>query len=61
MVIYKLVGRTNPFDWATPSREVTLGLYEHRKTAEQDMDRMNAHPDFDMDWKWLRVDEVELV
>lgn len=60
MVIYKLVGRTNPWDWATPSRDVDLGLYEHRETAEMDMERMNARPDFNTDWQYLKIVEVTL-
>ena len=60
MVIYKLVGRTNPTDWAERARDVDMGLYERRETAERDMERLRLHPDFYMDWDYIEIVEVTL-
>lgn len=60
MVVYKLVGRTNPTDWAEMPRFVDLGLFETRKGALEEMTRMEHTPDVWMDWKYFRIDEITL-
>lgn len=60
MVVYKLVGRTNPFDWAQMAQDVDLGLFETREAAIKEMDRMQSLADYYMNWAYHHIVEVEV-
>lgn len=61
MVVYKLIGRTSPVDWATMSSDVELGLFRTEHAAQTEKEWREADPDFYMDWYSLRIEEVTLI
>lgn len=61
MVIYKLIGRTSPMDWATMPKDVELGLFRTMHAALTEKEWREKDPSFHMDWDHLFVLEVELI
>lgn len=61
MVVYKLIGRTSPVDWATMPSDVELGLFRTEHAAQTEKEWREADPDFYMDWYSLRIEEVTLI
>lgn len=61
MVIYKLIGRTNPFDWASSSKDVDLGLYRTAEAAAEAKRLWETKKDFSMDWKYIRIEPADLL
>ena len=61
MVVYKLVGRTSPLDWATMAEDVELGLFRTMHAAQSEKEWREADPHFGMEWDHLFIKEIELI
>lgn len=61
MVVYKLIGRTAPLDWASMAEDVELGLYRTLEGAKAAKAKMEARKDFYMDWKELFINTADLL
>jgi hypothetical protein len=61
MVVYKLIGRTAPFDWAAMPSDVELGLFRTEHAAQTEKEWREADPHFGMEWEELRIEEVTLI
>jgi len=61
MVVYKLIARTSPLDWASMPEDVELGFYKTLRGAKAAKAKMEASKDFYMDWKELFIDTEDLL
>lgn len=60
MVIYKVVGFTNPVDWASMPEDKILGYYQSRFGAEDKVADMMREKDWKYDWSSFIIDEIEV-
>jgi hypothetical protein len=61
MVVYKLVGRTAPLDWAAMAEDKTLGLYKTMAAAHRALDVIQARKDWRMDWSHFTIVEEKVL
>jgi hypothetical protein len=61
MVVYKLVGRTAPVDWATMAEDKTIGLYKSMAAAHRALDKILARKDWRMDWDHFTIVEEKVL
>jgi hypothetical protein len=61
MVVYKLVGRTAPVDWASMAEDKTLGLYKSMAAAHRALDKILANPHWRMDWGHFIIVEEKVL
>ena len=57
MVVYRLVGRTNPLDWASMAEDKTLGLFATKEGAERKANLLKSQKHWHMDWQYFTVVE----
>ena len=60
MIIYKVVGRTDPFDWSTPAEDEFLAYYQTRGSANAQVQILKDRPDWRMSYSKFFVVPVEV-
>jgi len=58
LTIYKVIGWTNPIDWASPTKACTLGYFQSRFGAEDKIADMKSEPDYGYDWSEFEIEEI---
>ncbi len=61
MIVYKLVGRTSPLDWATMPKDKTLGLYKSMAAAQRAVDKIQSNPHWTMVWDHFTIVEEKVL
>lgn len=60
LIIYKVIGWTNPIDWASSSEASTLGHFQSRFGAEDLVANMKNEPDCGYHWSNFEIVEIEV-
>lgn len=60
LTIYKVVAKTNPWDWATMPDYATIEFYQSRESAIKKCQEMMDDKDFYMSWSSVYVEEIEV-
>ena len=61
LTIYKVIGWTNPIDWASSSKASTLGYYQTLFGAEDKVADMMKDVDWRYTWNEFEIVEVEVL
>lgn len=61
LTIYKVIGWTNPLDWASSSESSILGHYLSRYGAEDKIADMKSDLDWNYHWSDFEIVELEVL
>jgi hypothetical protein len=61
MIVYKLVGRTSPLDWAASAHDEVLGLYKTMAAAHRALDKIQADKNWRYDWSHFTIVEEKVL
>lgn len=60
MIVYRVMGRTDPFDWAGSSEDETIAYYQTREGAEKQIEILKSRSDWKMSYSKFFVVPVEV-
>lgn len=60
MFVYRVIGRTAPFDWASMAEDKDLGLFRTMKAAQSKIDRLYEDKSWRMTWAGFTIEEVKV-
>jgi hypothetical protein len=60
MLVYRVVGRTAPLDWASMAEDKDLGLFKTKKAAQSKIDKLYEDKYWPMDWAGFFIEKVKV-
>jgi hypothetical protein len=61
MLVYKVMGRTNPFDWAAPCEDEVIAYYQTKESADKQIEILKSRSDWRMNYSKFFVLPVEVL
>lgn len=60
MIVYKVMGRTDPLDWASSAEDEVIAYYQTKESADKQIQAMKNRPDWRMSYSKFFVLPVEV-
>jgi hypothetical protein len=61
MVVYRVVGRTAPWDWAASAEDVHMGTFLTRERAEEEIVKLKTSISWTMEYSDFTIVEEEII
>ena len=60
MIVYRVMGRTDPFDWSEKAVDETIAYYQTRESANAQIEILKSRSDWKMSYSKFFVVPVEV-